>query len=122
MFTAIGDILDNLDLFAGSQISVSGQLLVGEDDRPFLATDYQAYKRGERLPVVDSKQIVTHLLGALPVYGGGDVIYDERAYLTGTVVKQPGGYVLADLRACKVVRDAFEIMIPLDAGRDAATT
>jgi hypothetical protein len=71
--------------------------------------------------VTDSKRIVTHLLSTLPVYGGGDVIYDEKAYLTGTVVKQAGRCELADLRFCKIVRDDLEVIIPLDAGLDAAS-
>ena len=115
MFTPIGDILDKLEMLVGTQISVSGRLLVGEEDRSFLATDYEAYKRGERVSVIDSKRIATHLLRSLPAYGGGDVIYNEKAYLTGTVVIRQERYELADLRSCRVVRDDIEIPIPLDA-------
>ena len=118
MFMPFKDLFGNLESLAGTQVSVSGQLLIGEGDKPFLATNYESYKRGERLPVADGKLIATHLLATLPVYGGGDVMYDEEACLTGTVVQQPGGYELAFLSYCKVVRDDIEILIPLGSRRD----
>jgi hypothetical protein len=50
----------------------------------------------------------------MPVYGGGDVLYCETAYLTGLVVRRAGAYELADLRFCKIVRDDLEVIIPLE--------
>jgi len=111
MFTPFQSIAGNLKAFVGMQVSVSGQLIVGEGHRAFLAASYEGYKRGERLLVADDDLISTHLLAKLPAYGGGDVIYDEEAYVTGTVVQTRGAYTFADLRYCKVVRDNFEILV-----------
>jgi hypothetical protein len=116
MFIPFSEILCNIETLVGRVVSVTGQLLIGEEDRSFLARDHEHYRRGERLPVSDGKLIAKKLLMTLPAYGGGDVIYDEKAFLTGTIVAKAGYYELARLSYCKIIRDDIEVIVPLSEG------
>ena len=112
MFTTFSEIYEQLATKVGQTVSITGHLLIGKSDKPFLALDYDGYKRGERLAVSDNNVIAKHLLRTLPAYGGGDVIYNELAFLTATIVVKDGDYELDDLRFCKIVRDDVEIIVP----------
>jgi hypothetical protein len=116
MFTAFKDIRDTLNARVGQTVSASGRLLIVDADRAFLATDYADYRRGDRIPVYDNRIIAKHLLRTLPAYGGGDAIYDEIAFMTGTIVVRDNGYGIGDLTYCKIIRDDLEIIVPLRLG------
>lgn len=114
MFTSLADMIGEIETFVGSSVAISGQLLIGEGDVAFLARDFTSYKHGERLLLSDGKRIARHLLLSLPAYGGGGIIYDEHAFLAGTVACRSGGFELRNITYCKVVRDEYEIQIPLE--------
>lgn len=111
MFTPIEMILGNLGEMAGMRVSISGNLCVSAGRETFLAKNCHAFGRGERLKVIDGEPIYTHLMATLPPYGGGELIYDEEAYVTGTI----SDGALMEVTSCRVVRGNREVLVPLAA-------
>ena len=115
MFTPVRDLLSSMESLAGTEISISGRLLVGLEHL-YLADDYDAYARGERIAVDDGGIIVSCMNPQFSPYGGGDVMFDEAAYVTGTLEPNGEGYRLTRLRYCKIVGEQSTIEIPFPAG------
>ena len=105
----IGDLPDWVD----KEVSLQGRVIVANRHNSYIASSYEAFQRGERLPVDDDKQIALQLLRTLPPFGGGDCIYDEEVMITGTIRRNEMGLYLADLRFCEVRRDGMSAAIPL---------
>jgi hypothetical protein len=108
-------LLGSIERYIGREVTVLSHVIVG-GHTAFVACDYDAYVRGERLAIDDGGTIERALLKALPAYGGGQCTYDEEATIVGTVRCSKDEVVHLVLKSCGLRRDGFdEIVIHSDS-------
>ena len=81
----IRSLLASLELPSDTLFTVEGNLLIVDAARTFLAHDYPAFLRHERLRIVDQGKIYEVLIQVFPAAGGGEVTFCEPISLTGTL-------------------------------------
>ena len=111
MWLTFADVSERLDELVGRKVSLHGRVIVAGDS--FFAASYDAFLEGRRIPIRDNGVIRRTLLDTLPPYGGGACIYDEEAWLEGSIERTPSSSKVIALDSCKVRRDENEIVIPV---------
>lgn len=101
---------DALCGMTGEEVSLVGRLIV-TGNNSFLAASYDAFTRGEFLRISDAAQIPKELLRTLPAYGGGECLYDDECWITGTIAQTDAGLQLVDVSSCDVRRKDFQVSI-----------
>lgn len=110
MWLSYVELAISFDSLTGSEVKVHCRLLVDCDDS-FLASDYEAFCRRERIPIIDNGVISQQLLATMPAFGGGECIYDEDAWIKGVAVYGIDGAMQLLLKSCRVCRDSYEVTI-----------
>lgn len=108
-------VVVDLSSWVDRELSLLGRIVVADQDKSYLVSNYEAFQHGQRLPIDDAKQIAHQLLRTLPPFGGGDCIYDEEALVTGTIKRNEEGYYLTKLRCCEIWGDDVKMVIRFDS-------
>lgn len=107
-YVSCADLLSRLDNEVGKHVAVHGEIVISKET--FIATDYDGYRRGERILIHDGGLVEQVLLDKLPPYGGGLCCYIEEAWVIGHLTRMATGMALS-LEFCKVRRGDVEVVI-----------
>ena len=109
----VSSIIADPQRFNGKSVSFSCRICIDGTHLAYIAASRDGYEQGQVLLVDDDVRICEKLLAILPAYGGGSCIYNEEAWITGSVIGTSSGTRFS-MTACRVMRGEYDIHIEVN--------
>jgi hypothetical protein len=94
--------ISSLERMIGAVLTLHGRVIVQSDNSSCLAESYEAFKDRQFVELEDNSTIAKSLMTMLPIYGGGDCLYDEECLVTGRLVDADGMKRIVDISTLNV--------------------